>query len=118
EEAIKEEWSDGAICFSEDVWTSIPSTIIPCSIGGITVEAHVNPIMEVNIMPWHLAYTLLGYVTLRSSDKLLKCCPFGHIIKCRRVASIVLLTLDKIEVHLGFHIFNVLDFNLHIGYPL
>jgi len=71
---------DGARCFSEDVCTSIPSMILPCSIGGLTVEAHVNPIMELNIMPWHLAYTLLGDVTLRPSDKLLKCCPFGHII--------------------------------------
>jgi len=34
------------------------------------------------------------------------------------VASDVLLTLDKIEVHLGFHIFDVLDFDLLIGYPL
>ena len=71
----------------EDIWTSISSTILPYSIGGITVEAHVNPIMEVNIMPWHLAYTLLGDVTLRPSDKLLKCCPFGHIIEYRGVAS-------------------------------
>jgi len=30
----------------------------------------------------------------------------------------VLLTLDKIEVHLDFHIFDVLDFDLLIGYPL
>jgi hypothetical protein len=30
----------------------------------------------------------------------------------------VLLTLDKIVVHLGFHIFDVLDFNLPIDYPL
>ena len=112
------EQSDGVRCFSEDVWTSIPSTILPCSIGGITVEAHVNPIMEVNIMPWHIAYTLLGDVTLRPSDKLLKCCPFGHIIECRGVASAVLLTLNKIEVHLDFHIFDVLDFDLLIGYPL
>ena len=112
------EQSDGARCFSEDVWMSIPSMILPCSIGGITVEAHVNPIMEVNIMPWHLAYTLLGDVTLRSSDKLLKCFRFGHIIECRGVASAVLLTLDKIEVHLDFHIFDVLDFDLLIGYPL
>ena len=112
------EQSDGARCFSEDIWTSIPSTILPCSIEGITVEAHVNPIMEVSIMPWHLAYTLLGDVTLRPSDKLLKCCPFGHIIECRGVASAVLLTLDKIEVHLDFHIFDVLDFDLLIGYPL
>ena len=118
EEVVEVEQSDGARCFSEDVWTSTPSTIRPCSIGGITIEAHVNPIMEVNIMPWHLAYTLLGDVTLRSSDKLLKCCPFGHIIECRGVASAVLLTLDKIEVHLDFHIFDVLDFDLLIGYPL
>ena len=47
EEVVEVEQSDGARCFSEDVWTSIPSTILPCSIGGITVEAHVNPIMEV-----------------------------------------------------------------------
>ena len=33
------------------------------------------------------------------------------------VASVVLLTLDKIEVHLDFHIFDVLDFDLLIGYP-
>ena len=92
--------------------------ILPCSIGGITIEAHVNPIIKVNIMPWHLAYTLLGDVTLKPSDKLLKCCPFGHIIECRGVASAVLLTLDKIEVHLDFHIFDVLDFDLLIGYPL
>jgi len=118
EEVVEVEQLDGATCFSEDVWTSIPSAIIPCSIGGITVEAHVNPIMELNIMSWHLAYTLLGDVTLRPSDKLLKCCPFGHIIECRGVASVVLLTLDKIEVHLDFHIFDVLDFDLLIGYPL
>ena len=30
----------------------------------------------------------------------------------------MLLTLDKIEVHLDFHIFDVLDFDLIIGYPL
>jgi len=92
--------------------------IIPCSIGGITVEAHVNPIMEVNIMPWHLVYTLLGDVTLRPSDTLLKSCPFGHILECRGGVSAMPLTLDKIEIHLDFHIFDILDFDLLIGYPL
>ena len=91
-EVIKDEWMDRAGCFSEDVWTSIPSMIIPCSIGGITVEAHVNPIMEVNIMPWHLAYTFLGDVMLRPSNKLFKSCPFEHILECRGVASVVSLT--------------------------
>jgi len=50
-EDMMEEWLDGARRFSEDVWMSSPFMIIPCFIGGITVEAHVNPIMEVNIMP-------------------------------------------------------------------
>jgi hypothetical protein len=57
--------------------------IVPFSIKGITVEAHLNPVMEVNVMPWREAYTLLGKVTLRPSDKLLKSCPFGHIINCQ-----------------------------------
>ena len=65
---MKKEWSNGARSFSEDVWMSSPSMIIPCSIVGITVEAHINPIMEVNIMPWHLSYTILGDVTLTPSD--------------------------------------------------
>ena len=69
-------------------------------------------------MPWHLAYTLLGDVTLRPSDKLFKSCPFGHILECWGVASAVPLTLDKIEVHLDFHIFDILDFYLLLGYPL
>jgi len=92
--------------------------ITPCSIRGITVEAHFYPIMEVNVLPWYLAYTLLGNVTLRPSDKLLKSCPLGHIIKCRGVASAVSLTIDKIEVNLDFHIFNILNFDILLGFPL
>ena len=56
EEAMKEDWSDGEKHFSEAIWISSPSTITPCSIRGTTVEAHINHIMEVNVLPWHLAY--------------------------------------------------------------
>ena len=87
EEAMKEDWSDGEKRFSEAIWISSPSTITPCSIRGTTIEVHINPIMEVNVLPWHLAYTLLGNVTLRPSYMLLKSCPSGHILKCRGVAS-------------------------------
>jgi hypothetical protein len=73
--------------------------------------------MKANIMPWHLVYALLGDVSLRPSDKLLKSCPFGHILECRGVARVP-LTLDKIEVNLDFHIFGILDLDLLIGYPL
>jgi len=34
-----------------------------------------------------------------------------------RVTSAVPLTLDKIEVHLDFHIFDILDFDLLLGSP-
>ena len=36
----------------------------------------------------------------------------------RGVASAVPLIVDKIEVNLDFHIFNILDFDLLLGFPL
>ena len=68
-------------------------------------------------MPWHLAHSLLGSVSLTPSGKLLESCPFGHILECRGVASAVPITIDKIEVNLDFHIFDVLNFDLLIGFP-
>jgi hypothetical protein len=56
-DAMEKKWSTGVKHFSEVLWICSPSTILPCSIKGITIEAHLNPNMEVNIMPWHLAYT-------------------------------------------------------------
>ena len=112
---MKEDWSDGEKCFSEAILISSPSTITPCSIRGTTVETHINPIIEVNVLPWHLAYTLLGNVTLRPSDTLLKSCPSGHILKCRGVASAVSLIIDKIEINLDFHIFDILNFDFLPG---
>ena len=66
-------------------------------------------------MPWHLAHSLLGSVSLTPSGKLLESCPFGHILECRGIASAVPVTIDKIEVNLDFHIFDILDFDLLIG---
>ena len=83
EVAMESEWSDGEKLFSKAIWISSPSMITPCSIRGTTVEGHINPVMEVNVLPWHLVYNLLGNVTLRPSDTLLKSCPSGHNLKCR-----------------------------------
>jgi hypothetical protein len=81
-DAMEKKWSTGVEHFSEALWICSPSMILPYSIKGINVEAHVNTVMEVNIMPWHLAYTLLGNMTLRPSDKLLKSCLSRHILEC------------------------------------
>jgi hypothetical protein len=82
-EAMEKKWLSGVGNVSEALWIRSPSTIIYCSIKGIIVEAHLNPTVKVNVMPWHIAYTLLGNVTLSPSDKLLKSCPSGHILECR-----------------------------------
>jgi hypothetical protein len=66
-------------------------------------------------MPWHLAYTLLGNVTLRPSDKLIKSCLSGHILVCQGVACAVPLLVDKIKVNLDFHVFDVLSLDLLLG---
>jgi hypothetical protein len=114
-DAMEKKWSTRVEHLSEALWICSPSTILPCSINGITIKSHLNPVMEVNIMPWHLAYTLLGNVTLRPSDKLLKSCFSGHILECRGVAYVVPLLVDKIKVNLNFHIFDVLDLDLLLG---
>jgi hypothetical protein len=59
-DAMEKKWSTGVGLISKALWISSPSTILPCSIKGITKEAHLNTILEVHIMPWHLAYTLLA----------------------------------------------------------
>jgi hypothetical protein len=64
---MREEWSNVKGHFSEAVWINLPSTIIPCSIRGISIEAQLIPNMEGNTMPWHLARTLLGSVSLKPS---------------------------------------------------
>jgi hypothetical protein len=114
-DAMEKKWSTGVGHFSEALWICSPSMILLCSNKGITIEAHLNPILEVNIMPWHLAYTLLGNVTLRPADKLLKSCPSGDILECRGVPCVVPLLVDKIKVNLDFHIFDVLDLDLLLG---
>jgi hypothetical protein len=82
-DAMENKWSTGVEHFLEVLWICSPFTILPCSIRGITIKAHLNPVMEVYIMPWNLAYTLLGNVTLRPSGKILKSCLPGHILECR-----------------------------------
>jgi hypothetical protein len=54
-DATEKKWSTGVEYFFEALWICSPSMILSCSIKGITIEAHLNPIVEVNIMPWHLA---------------------------------------------------------------
>jgi hypothetical protein len=114
-EAMVKKWLTGVGNFSEALWICSPSTTISCFIRGMIVEAHLNPTTEVNVIPWHIAYNLLGNITLRPSEKLLKSCPSRHILECQEVACDVPLLVDKIKLNLDFHIFDVLDLDLLLG---
>jgi hypothetical protein len=116
-EDMRKEWSNGMKHFFELFWISSPSTIIPCSIRGIAMEAQIIPVMEANIMPWHLAYTLLGSVPLKPSDKLFKSCPLGHILECRGVGSAMPITINKIEHNLVLGILKTMNKSVSARIP-
>ena len=41
-----------------------------------------------------------------------------YIFPCRGIARDVPIIIDKIEVHLDFHIYDIMDFDLLLGFPL
>jgi len=51
EEAMRKGWSDGVRHFSEDVWMSSPSMIIPCSIGALRVPVSLPTSSWLSIGP-------------------------------------------------------------------
>jgi hypothetical protein len=103
--------------FSKAIWILSPSTTMPCLLRGTVVEALHNPTVEANIMSEFLAETLLGKNPLVSTNKLFKS-PSKFIFECCGIAKAVLVIINKIKVHLDFHIYAILEFELLTGYPL
>jgi hypothetical protein len=62
-------------------------------------------------------YTLVGNKPLTSIDKYLQSLS-ALFFECRGIARDVPITIDKIEVRLDFHIYDVINFDLLLGYPL
>jgi hypothetical protein len=86
-------------------------------IKGTIVEALYNPIVRTSIMSEFLAKNLLGNMSLVPTNKLFKS-PSGHIFECCGIAMAMPITIDENEVHLDFHIYAILEFELLIGYPV
>ena len=59
----------------------------------------------------------MGNKPLTPTDKYFKS-PSGLFFEYRGIARDVPITVDKIEVHLDFYIYDILDFDLLLGYPL
>ena len=94
-----------------------PSTTMPCSLRGTTIEALHNPTFETSIMSKFLAKNFLGNMPLISTNKLFKS-PLGQCFECCGITRAVLVIIDKIEVFIDFRIYAILEFDLLIGYPL
>ena len=84
---------------------------------GKIIEALHDPAAEVCILPEYLLDTLVGNKPLTPSDKYFKS-PSGLYFEYRGIARDVPFTIDKIEVHLDFYIYDILDFDLLLGLPL
>jgi hypothetical protein len=67
-------------------------------------------------MPEFLVTNLLGNMPLILTNKLFKS-PTGLIFECSGIVRDVPIEINKTEVHLDFHIFAILNFELLIGYP-
>jgi hypothetical protein len=84
---------------------------------GTVVETLHYPTVETNIMSEFLAKTLLGKISLVSTNKLFKS-PSRLIFECCGIARAVPIKINETEVCLGFHIFAIHKFDLQIGCPL
>jgi hypothetical protein len=89
---------------------------MPCSLRGTNIEALHNPIVETSIMSEFLAKNFLGNMPLVPTNKLFKS-PSGFIFECCGIVRGVPIKINETDVHLDFHIYTILDFDLIMGYP-
>ena len=85
-------------------------------IKGNYRRSPAQPHSRTSIMSEFLAKNLLGNMPLVPTNKLFKS-PSGLIFECSGIVRAVPIEINKTEVHLDFHIFAILDFDLVIGYP-
>ena len=111
------DWSKEVRRTSEAIQVSPTSTTILCSMRGNTVVALCDPATEVYIISEYLMDTLVGNKPLTPTDKYF-ISPSGLFFECQGIARDVPIIIEKIEVRLDFHIFDILDFDLLLGYPL
>jgi hypothetical protein len=101
---------------SEAIWILSPSMDMPCSLRGTDVEALYNPTVGNSIMSEFLAKNLLGDMPLVPTNKLFKS-SLGLIFECNGIVRAMPIEINETKVHLDFHIYAILDFDLLIGCP-
>jgi hypothetical protein len=102
---------------SEAIQILSPSIAMPCLLRGTSVEALHNPTVGTSIMSEFLVKNLLGNMLLIPANKLFKS-PSGLFFECCGIIRAVTVRIDKNEIHIDFHVFAILEFELLIGHPL
>ena len=111
------DWLKEAKRAFEAIRISPTSSTIPCFMKGNAVEALHDPFAEVCIILECLLDTFVGNKPLTPTDKYFKSLS-GLFFECRGIARDVPITVDKIKVHLDLYIYDILDFDLLLGYLL
>jgi hypothetical protein len=111
------EWLEESELSSDVVHLDSPSTPIQCTINGIPFDALYNPIAGINIMALSFFHQFIKNKPLSPTTKLLKCSS-GQIIQSSGILYVLPVSVYDILIHLSFHICDIKEFDLLIGYPL
>ena len=111
------DWSKEAKRSSKAIRISPTSATITCSMKGKIIEALQDPAAEVCIKPEYLMDTRVGNKPLTPTNKYFRS-PSRLFFECRGIARDVPTIIDKIEVRLDFHVYDIIDFDLLLGFPL
>jgi hypothetical protein len=126
-EVLDEVWNHGTIVdwspqksepTSEAIRVSSISMTIHCSMRGNTVDAVHDPTARACIIPKVLLDTLVGDMPLTPTDRCFRSFEWNYLFPCRGIARDMLIIIDKIEVCLDFHIYDIMDFDPLLGFPL
>ena len=85
---------------------------------GNTVDAVHDPTVRACIIPETLLDTLVGDVPLIPTDGLFHSPRWRCAFPYKGITRDVPITIDDIEVRLDFHVYDIVDSDLLLGFPL
>ena len=94
-----------------------PSISIRCQINKAPFDALYNPVVGINIMSASFALDLLEHMPLTPTTKLLKG-HSEHILLSLGILYVLPIHVNGTRVHLSFHIFDIIEFDLLRGQPI
>jgi hypothetical protein len=112
------DWSKELERTSKAIWVSSTSTTIPCSMRGNVVEAVHYPTVGACVMSEYLMDTLVGNKPPTPTHGYFKNPRWGYYFLCRGIARDVPIIINKLEMCLDFYIYDIMDFDLLLGFPL